>query len=118
MRRKISAMRCVSAMQTVGERDEVCVWFAGGSAVPAEVLCNAEGDLRESASEGDRTRNRPNPYAKATPGLMKETRSNPASAKKKQRAEEGGARKMRRCRRGRAGRKLAGFDVECTEEEA
>jgi hypothetical protein len=35
--------------QTQGERR--CVWFAGGLAVPAEGLCNAEGDLRESASE-------------------------------------------------------------------
>jgi hypothetical protein len=67
------------------------VWFAGGSAVPAEGLCNAEGDLRESASEGDGTRNRPNPYAKATPGLMKETRSNPkrSAATKRQRRVRG-----------------------------
>jgi hypothetical protein len=33
------------------EREKVCVWFVGGSAVPAEGLCHAEGDLRESASE-------------------------------------------------------------------
>jgi hypothetical protein len=78
-------------MQTVGERDEVCVWFAGGSAVLAEGLCNTEGDLQESASEGDEMRNRPNPYAKATPGLMKETRSNPkwSAATKRQRRVQG-----------------------------
>jgi hypothetical protein len=61
-------------------RGKVCVWFAGGSAGTAQGLCNAEGDLWESAS-----------YVKATMGLMKETRSHPASAKKKKRAEEGEA---------------------------
>ncbi|KAJ7871902.1 hypothetical protein B0H14DRAFT_2570623 [Mycena olivaceomarginata] len=39
--------------------------------------------------EGDRMWNRPNPYAKATMGLMKETQSTLVSAKKKKRAEEG-----------------------------
>ncbi|KAJ7747871.1 hypothetical protein B0H14DRAFT_2636665 [Mycena olivaceomarginata] len=45
-------------------------------------------------SEGDRMRNRLNPYTKATMGLMKEIRSTLASAKKKKRAEEGRAQKI------------------------
>jgi hypothetical protein len=69
----------VSATQT-REREEECVWFAGGLAVPAEELCKAEGDLRESTSERNGTRNRPNPYTKATTGLMKETQSHPNGA--------------------------------------
>jgi hypothetical protein len=35
---------------------------------------------------------------------------------KKNRAEEGGARKTCRCGRGRAGRTFGGFDVECTDK--
>jgi hypothetical protein len=70
------------------------VGFVGGSAVLAKGLCNTEGDLWESTLGGDGTWNNANPYAKAIMGLMKETQSNPASAKKRKRAEEGGARKM------------------------
>jgi hypothetical protein len=109
-------VRCVSATQT-REREEGCVWFAGGSAVPAEGLCNAEGDLRESTSERNGTRNRPNPSAKATTGLMKETRSHPASAKRK-RAEEGRARKDASRWTGTSRKSFAGLDVECAEKEA
>jgi hypothetical protein len=37
-----SVVCCISAMPTKGARR--CVWFAGGSAVLAEGLCNIEGD--------------------------------------------------------------------------
>jgi hypothetical protein len=68
----------MSAMPTKGARR--CVWFAGGLAVLAEGLCNIEGELQESAPGGNGTQNRPNPYAKVTTGLMKETRSHPNGA--------------------------------------
>jgi hypothetical protein len=80
-RRGVCAALCTAGAlsRSKGRREKRrrCVWFAGGSAILAEGLCSTEGDLQESTSGGDGTRNRVNLYAKATMGLMKETQSNP-----------------------------------------
>jgi hypothetical protein len=51
-RRGEREQRCALRVSYADQGSEkVCVWFAGGgSAIPSEGLCNAEGELRESAS--------------------------------------------------------------------
>ncbi|KAJ7803393.1 hypothetical protein B0H14DRAFT_3154453 [Mycena olivaceomarginata] len=114
---KSSAIRCMSAMQTVGEREEVCVVCGG-------IGWNGRGALpRRGRSAGKRVGVKRNaaqaePVRKGNHGYDERDPKQPSVSEKRKRAEECGARKTRRYGRGRAGRKLAGFDVECTEEEA